>query len=61
MPPGNTSSKPPAKVIEKATAKACIAIARRIEADRRLSGDETGSEAASQVARFIEAELLGVE
>lgn len=59
MPAGNTCIKPPAKVVEKVTAKACIAIARRVQRARRLSGDVSGSEAARLVARFIEEELLG--
>ncbi len=58
MPPGNTCSKPPAKVIEKATAEACLAIARKVQQARQLSGDKSGSDAACQVARFIEDELL---
>jgi hypothetical protein len=61
MPPGNTRFKPPAKVIEKATAEACLAIARKIQRARQLSGDEPGSEAACQVARCIEEELLKVD
>lgn len=58
MPPGNTRHRPPSKVIERTTAEACLAIARRIQRDRHLSGDETGSDAARQVAQFIEEELL---
>lgn len=61
MPPGNTRFKVPTKVIEKATAEACVAIARRVQQAKQLAGDETGSEAASQVARSIEEELLRVE
>jgi hypothetical protein len=61
MPPGNTRFKPPAKVIEKATAEACVAIARKVQRAKQLAGDATGSEAACQVARCIEEELLGVE
>ena len=61
MPPGNTCSKPPAKVIEKVTVEACLAIARKVQRERQLSGDETGSEAACQVARSIEDELLRVK
>jgi hypothetical protein len=60
MPPGNTRSRPPTKVIEKVTVEACLAIARKVQQDRQLSGDATGSEAAAQVARSIEEELLGV-
>jgi len=58
MPPGNTRSKPPVKVIEKVTAEACVAIAMKVQQSRQRSGDETGSEAARLVARLIEAELL---
>jgi len=58
MPPGNTHFRPPARVIEKTTAGACMAIAQRIERDRLQSGDTAGAEAARQVARSIEAELL---
>ena len=61
MPPGNTCSKPPAKVVEKATVEACIAIARKVQRAMQLSGDETGSDAACQVARCIEEELLRVK
>jgi hypothetical protein len=58
MPPGNTRFKPPAKILERATAGTCLAIAHRIERDRRLCGDTAGAEAAHQVAESIEAELL---
>jgi len=58
MPPGNTRTQPPAKVIERTTAQACVAIARRIEQDRLTTGDGPGSDAARQVAQFIEEELL---
>ena len=58
MPPGNTLAKPPAKVIEKLTAQACIAIAQKIQRARDLSGDTKGSDAAGQVARLIREELL---
>lgn len=58
MPPGHTSSKPPSKVVERATARAAIDIAHRVEHARLLAGDDAGSEAARQVAAFIEAELL---
>ena len=61
MPPGNTCSKPPAKVVEKATVEACLAIARKVQRSRQLSGDGTGAEAACQVARLIEEELLRVK
>jgi hypothetical protein len=60
MPPGNTRSKPPAKVVEKVTVEACIAIARKVQRARQLFGDGTGADAASQVARLIEEELLRV-
>jgi hypothetical protein len=58
MPPGNVISKPPVKVIEKTTAEACLAIARRIQQAHRLSGDDSGSEAVRQVAESIRRELL---
>jgi hypothetical protein len=58
MPPGNTRTQKPTKVIEKATTEACIAIAQRVARTCRLAGDETGWSAAVQVARFIEEELL---
>jgi len=61
MPPGNTLTKPPAKVIEKATVQACIAIAEKIQRSLDLSGDATGSDAARQVARLIQEELLEVQ
>ena len=31
MPPGNTLAKAPAKVVEKVTVEACIAIAHRVQ------------------------------
>jgi hypothetical protein len=48
------------KVIEKVTVEACIAIARKVQRARQLAGDGSGSEAAAQVARLIEEELLGI-
>ena len=61
MPPGNTRFKPPARVIEKTTVGACLAIAHRIEHEHELSGDVAGASAAHQVATFIEVELLRLE
>lgn len=58
MPPGNTHAKAPAKVVEKVTVEACIAIAQRVQQARHVSGDEAGSEAAGQIAEVIRAELL---
>lgn len=58
MPPGNTHAKAPAKVVEKVTVEACIAIAQRVQVARRVSGDEAGSEAASQIAEVMRSELL---
>jgi hypothetical protein len=58
MPAGNTLIRPPAKVIEKVTAQACIAIAQKIQRSLSLSGDTTGSDAARQVAHLIQQELL---
>jgi hypothetical protein len=60
MPPGNARARTPAKVIEKATAEACLAIAQRVQRARERSGDEAGSDAAHQVAQAIEEELLRV-
>jgi hypothetical protein len=58
MPPGNTYAKAPAKVVEKVTVEACIAIAQRVQLARRVSGDEAGSEVASQIAEVMRSELL---
>lgn len=58
MPPGNVRTKLPMKVIEKATAEACIAIAQKVQLSRQLVGDEAGSDAAQRVAWFIQEELL---
>ena len=58
MPPGNTHAKAPAKVVEKVTVEACIAIAQRVQRARLVSGDEAGSEAASQIAEVLRSELL---
>ena len=41
--------------------EACIAIARKVQRARQLSGDEARSEAACQVARCIEEELLRIK
>lgn len=60
MPPGNQRTKIPAKVIERTTAEACIAIAQRVARVRIQREDPNGSSAAEQVARFIEEELLGM-
>ena len=59
MPPGMTRTQKPAKVIEKATAEACLAIAQRVARAHYLADDKIGWSAAAQVARFIEEELLG--
>ncbi len=58
MPPGITCAKPPAKVLERVTVEACLAIARRVQHTQQCSGDLAGSEVASQVARLIAEELL---
>jgi len=58
MPPGNTCAKPPAKVIERATVEACLAIVRRIQHTQQRSGDMAGSKVASHLARLIAKELL---
>lgn len=49
----------PAKVIERATAEACVAIAQRVAHTHCLAEDRSGWSAATQVARSIEEELLG--
>lgn len=59
MPPGNQRTRIPARVIEKATAEACIAIAHRVARVHFQGNDPNGSTAAEQVARSIEEELLG--
>ncbi len=58
MPPGNARTKLPAKVIERVTAEACVAIAEKIQRSAAQVGDSAGSEAAQQVARIIKEELL---
>lgn len=60
MPPGNTRTKPPTKVIERITVEACLAIVRRVQHTQQRSGDIAGSKAASQVAQLIAEELLPV-
>jgi hypothetical protein len=60
MPPGNLRFQKPVKVIEKATAEACIALAERVAMARNLADDRPGCLAADQVARLIREELLGV-
>lgn len=61
MPPGNARTKPSAKVLERASVEACLAIAKRVQHTRRLSGDEPGSQAVGQVVELIHAELLHEE
>ena len=61
MPPGNARTQFPVKVIEKATAEACVAIARKVQHSSQLAGDPAGSEAARRVATIIREELLGFE
>ena len=58
MPPGNTHAKAPAKVVEKVTVEACIAIAQRVQRARLVSGDEAGSDAAGLIAEAMREELL---
>jgi hypothetical protein len=58
MPPGNARTKQPAKVVERVTVEACIAIAEQIQRSREQAGDVAGSEAAQRVARLIQEELL---
>ena len=59
MPIGNVHMQKPGKATEMATAEACIAIAQRVARTRYLADDMNGWSAATQVARFIEEELLG--
>lgn len=59
MPPGNTRAKAPAKVIEKRSVEACLAIAQRVQRSKEGSGDAPGAVAAGEVAALIRAELLG--
>jgi hypothetical protein len=58
MPPGNVRTKPTTKVIERATAEACLAIARRVEATHRMAGDASGASAVHEVAESIREGLL---
>ncbi|WP_243286380.1 hypothetical protein [Geothrix terrae] len=58
MPPGNTHAKAPAKVVEKVTVEACIAIAQRVQHARLASGDEAGSDVAALIAEAMRRELL---
>jgi hypothetical protein len=59
MPPGNSRIQKTTKVVEKVTAEACIAIARRVAQTRERAGDGCGSAAAEQIAQLVEKELLG--
>lgn len=59
MPPGNVRTKPPVKVIERATAEACLAIAQKVQIAHRLAGNEAGAMVALQVVESIREELLG--
>lgn len=61
MPPGNSRTRPPAKVIERCSIEACLAIVSRVQQSRERSGDRPGSLAAAQVADLIRAELLQQE
>lgn len=58
MPPGNTRTRPSAKVIERMTAEACLAIAQQIQQDHLQTGDTAGSQAAAQIAASIRRDLL---
>jgi hypothetical protein len=58
MPPGTIRAQKPSKVIEKATAEACLAIAQRVARAHYLANDQVGWSAATQVVRSIEEELL---
>jgi hypothetical protein len=58
MPPGNERTRQPAKVIEKATAEACIAIAQRVARTRYVVDDWDGWSAADLISHLIELELL---
>lgn len=58
MPPGNTRPRPSAKVIERTTAEACLAIAQEVQRVHQETGDAAGSQAASQIAESIRRDLL---
>jgi hypothetical protein len=58
MPPGIKRPLARARAIDLGTAGACIDVARQVQRARRLAGDEAGAEAAWQVVRSIEEELL---
>ncbi len=58
MPPGASCPKPPVKVVERQTAEVCLAIARRVGQRHREGGDAQGSQAADEIIRAIQAELL---
>jgi len=59
MPPGITLAKPPSRVLERMTAEACQAIARRVQEACHCSGDVAGSEVANHIAQVIQEEILG--
>lgn len=58
MPPGNTRPRPAAKVIERTTAEACLAIAQQVQLAHQQTGDAAGSLAAAQIADSIRRDLL---
>jgi hypothetical protein len=58
MPPGNSRIQKSTKVLERMTAEACIAIARRVVQAHELAADRSGASAADQVAQLIETEVL---
>jgi len=58
IPDGKASTKAPQDGFVESTAESCIAIARRVQSARYLAEDPNGSDAARQVADFIEEELL---
>jgi hypothetical protein len=58
MPPGNARPKPTARVLERTTAKTCLAISQRIQADCQSRGDQTGMETARQISELIQQEVL---
>ena len=59
MPPGSQRTRIPARVVERATAEADLALAQKVVHARQQEGDPAGSKAAEEVAALIQAELLG--
>jgi hypothetical protein len=57
MPSGIARAKPSAKVLEMATVKACLEVARRVGNALDAAGDKTGADAARLVAVSIQEQL----